>query len=310
MRLSRYAFLVTACTFVLVLMGGVVHSTGSSLACPDWPLCFGQVMPKMEGKVAVEHSHRMVAAGVGLLTIGLLVMTWRRRRAYPGLLPWVLAALGLVIVQGVLGGVTVLLRLPPEVSTAHLAMSQAFLAILLLVAWRARALELARPLAPALPPGPRMLLLGAAVLVYLQLVVAAAMRHTGASLACVEIPLCKGALFPSGVHWLVHLHMTHRLLGVLTFFATLAAGVAAKRAGLPKPWARAAILVHVVVLAQVLVGLLAVTRFLDLHLVTLHLGLAAAIWGLLVSLVAVTSPRQRPAVVPSSAPSAVAAVSA
>ncbi len=310
MRLSRYAFFVAACTFVLVLMGGIVHTTGSSLACPDWPLCFGQVMPKMEGKVAVEHSHRMVATGVGLLTIALLVMALRRRREYPGLLPWAGVALGLVVLQGVIGGVTVLLRLPPEVSTAHLAMSQAFLAIVLLIAWRARALELGRPIAPALPAGPRRLLLAAAALVYVQLVVAAAMRHTGASLACVEIPLCKGALFPSGAHWLVHLHMTHRVLGVLAFFATLAAGVAAKRGGLPKPWARAAILVHVVVLAQIFVGLLAVVKLLNLHVVTLHLGLAALIWGTLVSLVVVTSPRRRAASAPSGTPSAAAAVSA
>ena len=310
MRLSRFAFVIAACTFVLVLMGGVVHSTGSSLACPDWPLCFGEVMPKMEGKVAVEHSHRMVATGVGILTIGLLVLAIRRRREYPGILPWAAAALGLVIAQGVIGGVTGLLHLPPEGSTAHLAMSQAFLGIILLIAWRAREIEGGRPLAAVLPSGPRKLLLAAAGLVYVQLVVAAAMRHTGAGLACMHWPLCKGALFPPGEHWLVQLHMTHRLLGVLAFFATLAAGIAAKRGGLPKPWARAAIGVHVVVLVQIGVGFLALAKYLDLHVVTLHLGLAALIWGTLVSLVVVTSPRRRAASAPSGAPTAAAAVSA
>ncbi|MCL4236184.1 MAG: COX15/CtaA family protein, partial [Deltaproteobacteria bacterium] len=80
MTLFRYAIALVAVTFVLLLVGGTVNPTGSSLACPDWPLCYGQVFPKMEGGVLFEHTHRLVATLVGLMTIGLAVAIARARR--------------------------------------------------------------------------------------------------------------------------------------------------------------------------------------------------------------------------------------
>lgn len=109
-----------AATFALIVIGGLVHATGSSLACPDWPLCRGEVFPEMRGGVFYEHGHRLAALMVLLLTIALNVLVFRCDAARP-LRATASLALALVVVQAALGAITVLLRLPLLVSTAHLA---------------------------------------------------------------------------------------------------------------------------------------------------------------------------------------------
>lgn len=125
MSLKAYTAVLAAFTFFLVIAGGMVTSTGSALAVPDWPLSFGQVFPKMEGGVFYEHGHRMIAAAAGLLTVILAV--WLHRQAQDPFLKkagWI--AVGLVCVQGVLGGVTVLLKLPTVTSVGHACLGQIF----------------------------------------------------------------------------------------------------------------------------------------------------------------------------------------
>src|SRR5256885_16299358 len=104
MKLRTFAIVTASLTFVLLLMGGLVHNTRSSLACPDWPLCFGQVFPKMGGGVLVEHSHRLMASTVGLFTTVLMVLCVRRaRRTGDRRLALLgVGALGCVVAQGVL----------------------------------------------------------------------------------------------------------------------------------------------------------------------------------------------------------------
>ena len=105
--LHRYAVLVAVCTLMLVVAGGLVTSNDAALAVPDWPLSYGSLMPPMEGGIFYEHGHRMIAATTGLLTIGLAAWLWRaERRAWLRRLGVIAAAA--VVVQGVLGGLTVL----------------------------------------------------------------------------------------------------------------------------------------------------------------------------------------------------------
>src|SRR6185436_1137857 len=70
----RFAVTTAVATFLLILIGGLVHGTGSSLACPDWPTCYGSLMPKMEGGVLIEHSHRLAAGTVVIMTLALAGM--------------------------------------------------------------------------------------------------------------------------------------------------------------------------------------------------------------------------------------------
>src|SRR4051794_10032628 len=143
MREHRFAIATAFATFVLLIVGSLVHGTGSGLACPDWPLCYGTLFPKMEFGVEYEHSHRIVATAVGMMTVTLTVLLFlRKERELRGL--GVMAAF-LVVFQGVLGGITVLLRLPRAVSIAHLATSMCFFSLTLVIARRTTPTADAKP---------------------------------------------------------------------------------------------------------------------------------------------------------------------
>jgi len=268
--LHRLAFATSLVTALQLLLGGLVHNTRSSLACPDWPLCYGQVFPSMHGGILIEHSHRLTGATVGLLTIALLVGFWRRALRGIGLF-----ALGLVVVQGVLGGLTVIFRLPTWISTAHLAISQIFFCTIVYAAMGTRAgVESAQPL----PARVQWWTAAAAGVIFVQMVLGAFLRHTGAGLACVEVPLCKGSLWPADAWWSVQVHMLHRLMGLVVLAAVLAASVITFRATRGRNGLRAiAVAAPLLVAVQIALGLLSITTFLDVVPVTAHLGVAVAL---------------------------------
>jgi heme a synthase len=122
---------VLACwTFLLIIAGALVTSNDAGLSVPDWPTSFGSwyKIPKLVGGVKFEHTHRMIAQVAGLLTIVLAIWTWRaEKRRWMRILGW--SAIGIVVLQGILGGITVLFYLPPAVSSAHAALAQTFFCI-------------------------------------------------------------------------------------------------------------------------------------------------------------------------------------
>src|SRR5688572_8936582 len=136
--LHRYAKLVTASTVLLIAAGGMVTSTGSGLSVPDWPNTYGWFMfsfpvEKWVGGIFYEHSHRLIASTVGFLTVILAVWTWRvEPRAW---VRWMgVGALVAVVLQGLLGGLTVLLLLPAPVSIGHAGLAQIFFCLTLALA--------------------------------------------------------------------------------------------------------------------------------------------------------------------------------
>ena len=123
--LHRYALLLVAATLFLIVAGASVTSNEAGLSVPDWPLSYGKVMPEMKGGVFYEHGHRMVATTVGMLTIGLVILLhWAGSRTWMKRLGW--AALAAVILQGVLGGLTVIYLLPKPISIFHASLAQLF----------------------------------------------------------------------------------------------------------------------------------------------------------------------------------------
>ena len=131
--LNIFALTTAATTFLLLLAGSLVTSTGSGLAVPDWPLSFGQFFPKMEGGVFFEHSHRMIAGVVLLLSTILTIWLWKSEgKSKISILATI--ALGLVFIQALLGGVTVLYGLPPAISIVHATLAQTFFCIMVSIA--------------------------------------------------------------------------------------------------------------------------------------------------------------------------------
>jgi cytochrome c oxidase assembly protein subunit 15 len=188
---NRFALLVACATFFLIIAGANVTSHDAGLATSDWPLSNGQFFPKMVGNLFWEHGHRLIATTVGLLTIGLAVYVQiRERRSWVKRVAWI--ALGGVIAQGLLGGLTVKLNLPLAVSAAHATLAQLFfLTTVSLVVFTSRRWTLATAnVSETGGVSLRALCVTSLVLILVQLVLGATLRHS----ATWDQPLPTGLL--------------------------------------------------------------------------------------------------------------------
>jgi len=279
-RFTRLAWTAATFTYLLIILGGIVRITGSGLGCGEhWPLCNGKLLPPLDLPTMIEYAHRLVAAAVSVLVAGLAgYASWLRRRAgsgdryLPGIAPYV--ALALLVVQVVLGAVTVKLRLPPWTVILHLGTAMLLLATLIVIAKGTRLTPGASPgipgsrATPGLRPGLVALVLG-----FVTVLFGALTANLGAATACLGFPLCNGQLVPAG-NYLQHVQWTHRLLAY-----TLA--------GYVVWWAirtktRGAWCVVALVALQVAVAASMVLLGLPQPLQAAHVAVGAAVWAALV----------------------------
>ncbi len=215
MALRFYTKFVALSTAVLIFAGGLVTSTGSGLSVPDWPNTYGWFMftfplEKMVGGIRYEHSHRLIASTVGFLILVLALWLWRveprrsvRRLGY--------VALAAVIMQGILGGITVLWYLPDPISIAHAGLAQivfcitAAIALLTSRGWARTAFRSTDD------PMLRRLTVVTTAWVYVQILLGAIMRHTDAGLAIPDFPLAFGQLIPPQWDPKIAIHFAHRV---------------------------------------------------------------------------------------------------
>jgi len=293
MGVHRFAVATALATFLLLVAGGLVSTTESGLACPDWPLCEGQYFPKMAGGKLFEHGHRLVAATVAVLTFSLCFLLLKYRRRDKTLVGLGIFAAVLVVVQALFGAMTVKLRLPPWVSSLHQATAMAFFCLVTSLAFLTRQ----RLSSSVRDPGQFRKRLGWITLAvisvtYLQIVAGAVMRHVRAGLACgYDFPLCQGHIWPLGMHWGVQLHMLHRMGGVLVGIAVVMLSLWIWRhpvqvRGLRFLSAAAAVMV----LIQISLGAAVIFTSRELVTMTLHSSLGAALLATLVSLYWVSNP--------------------
>jgi heme a synthase len=291
----RIAKLAAAATFLLLVIGGTVNPTGSSLACPEPTLvCNGELFPPMVGGVLYEHGHRLAAMTVGLLQIALTVLLARRGL---GRLGWLL--LGLVLLQGALGAITVQYKLPWFVSTGHLLLGMSYFAALIYTVFRTRPapsvveLERRARLQRELGGARRWIAIACGA-VFAQLLLGALVRHLGAAMVCLGMPTCTmaGDWWPdTGVQ---HLHMIHRGFGVVVGIVTTIAAVAVYRRA--RSWPALRILAAVapaLVVAQIGLGVLTVMSLRSVPLAVGHFAGAAGLWGLWMSAWLLTAPRSQ-----------------
>ena len=265
--------------FVLVIIGGVVRVTGSGLGCPDWPLCYGKVLPPLEYTAIIEYTHRFVASViVGPLILATATVALARYRSDRWV--WIPAAITipLLIVQGLLGGVTVLTHLPGGIVALHLATAEALLATCVFVMVASYRTPIRTTTALSSSDGYHRWAIVGAVSVYLVIVSGALVTAMGATGACVTWPLCQGQAFP--MNHLTAVHMFHRYvvlaLGVLLLYASWRCWKGPTERGVTLRWL--AILTVATFVVQIMVG--AATIWLDFqaHWRALHLTAATAVW--------------------------------
>jgi heme A synthase len=204
--------------FLLLVWGNLVAGLEAGLACPDWPLCRGDLIPPFRLDIWMEFTHRLIAA---VATLFLLLLSWRRLKTYDGIAKAIpLAAFGLISVVILLGGLTVIMELPAQITTIHFMTG---LTVFLLVGYMAFFDGLDEPPRFTLK-GYAGVFLGLVILLYFQASLGAYVRHSNAGAACPDFPTCLGS-------WLPHLsggvlvHYSHRILAYLIVgtIATLAA---------------------------------------------------------------------------------------
>lgn len=295
--LHRFAILTAGVTFLLLVIGGLVHATDSGMACGNvWPACgtethpvSGTWFPAMINGVQFEHTHRIVAGLVGILTLVLGIWTWIRTKS--GMQPLSLrvagiAAVVLVFFQAMLGRKTVIEGLPDWVSASHLATAMAFFSLLIWMVLRTRPQRVRdpQPYTSLFASAPlRALLVLNALAVYAQIVMGAVVRHTDAGTACMGFPLCEGTTWAATA--LQHIHMAHRAGAMLVAAFTIASMTWLIRAAARYPafdaTARAMI---VLVFLQILLGVASVFTELTPWIVTAHLALGTLLLALSVGL--------------------------
>lgn len=284
-RLGLGFLALAGATYVLVVLGALVRAHGAGLACPDWPLCFGEVVPRFDFRVAFEWGHRALAGSVALIFAALSLRTLRQARLREAMLPGLVVTGSLLAIQIVLGGLTVLQLLASWTVTSHLVTGNAFALALVLLGRRllalapaaaagARPAEPSPPVTPPLAPLPRAAVTAAGALLLIQIVSGGLVSSSYAGLACPDWPTCvDGDLFPgwAGVRGLHVLHRTAGYVLVLAIF--LAAGLTRQH----RPSRRWLGVAAVLALLQLGVGVANVLLRLPVEVTGLHSALAAAL---------------------------------
>lgn len=260
--------------FGLIALGGATRIMNAGLACPDWPLCFGDFIPDYHPQVYFEFIHRVVAGVVAIVTVTLQIILWRSQA------PIKLKALGgfivaLLFTQVIFGGLTVLLQLHSKVVAAHLGMGTGFFALLL---WMYLSL-IDKPKAGVLPRWMKGLAGLLVASVYVQILLGGMVASHFASLVCTDFPTCHGQWFPT-FRGIIGLHVIHRLGAYSVFTLILISALMVVICSNSARQRRIVMGMFALVCLQIAIGIANVIYLTPPIIAVAHLATATAILGL------------------------------
>jgi len=266
-----------ALTYILIIWGGTVRAYGAGLACPDWPLCLGKVIPPLDFLVFLEWGHRMLASIIGffMLAIMCFALISAEYRQKLGLIS--VFAFILLLAQAVMGAITVFELNSPASVSVHLGLALIFASTLLIMR-----LKLCASVAVKYAGTLYRALIATIILVYGQLLLGAWVAASHAGLACPDWPLCFGSWLPQDMGPLVNLQVAHRFVAYAILVAVASCCWISRKAQLGKYLRLVLFLTGVITFAQVLIGIgnifLAMPQFLRIA----HLGGASLLFLMLV----------------------------
>ena len=271
-------------TVGLIVFGAVVRVTDSGLGCGnDWPLCNGTIFPPLDNVTAwIEWLHRLFAALIGIFGLATLFVAWRAyRRQNQRVLTITIVAAVLFIIQSILGAIVVVFELPPTFVTLHLGTAMLLLAALLLGSVFARY----RPqIGSYLRDQVTTLMIINATLSFVVILTGALVRGSGATLACTDWPLCFGEVLPVEYGQLALIHMVHRFSVLILGITLLILVWQIYRTREDTVVRNIAVASFVFYLLQAGVGAMFVISVAGAAWGAAHVGMASAVWGLLVVL--------------------------
>lgn len=275
-----------ASVVLLVMIGSIVRVSGHGLGCPDWPLCYGRAIPPGLASAWVEFSHRLFGGITSLQVVLLAVFAWRGHRDRPWVLRPMLLAVGLLVIQIALGGLHVILEIPPETGLAHTATA------LLLVGTLAVVLAGASGFGQRLEQAAQQdsihgsLPALAALATYALLLTGSTVTRSGASLACLSFPAC-GAV-ERATRQLIEIQMLHRYAAFTVAAFTLVTVYWMLRRTSRTPLRTLGYAILGLLALQITLGILNVALRLPAGIRVLHLTIGATFWSAMVVLWRVT----------------------
>jgi heme o synthase len=284
--LRRLSTATAAATLALVAIGGVVRATGSGDACPDWPRCFGKLIPPLELHTLIEYSHRLSAAIATLLIVATAWVAWRTHPRDPGILWPIVAAVGVVLVQAAIGRVRIGAADPakPLIVTLHFLVAMALVALVMFTATGTRILKARRGSERHVDGRFRALAWWTLGMTALLLLVGAYVRGTGAGLIFLDWPLMDGRVVPDLSSRATVAAFAHRLLAaaavVLGSFLAVRSNRIGHRGVRALAWSAFALLI-----VQAGLGAAAVLTRLAPPAVAGHVAGSSLAWACLVALV-------------------------